>query len=338
MTSLLRTKLDVLQDSNGYNRGRYEITHAPMDTDLVPTNGHDSKYFDILHERRADLDFLMPQFYNGYTRAGLDGFDGKGSGSLKASTIYSSLANDMFDKEPNKVVFGHCISDCSGTGSNVNANQALQIQQEIKEFNDGEFACNGGAFFWVATHDAGGAWSDQVVSEVSLTSGCSNSSPPSPKPTSIMPTPEPTPSPTTLQPTVVTLAPTKSPLATSTPEPTSQPTSIPTTSQPTEEPTAVTSATSLAPTSPHPNPEPTTSVPTPGPSLHPTPLPTTSHPTAEPTVITPAPTKLHLSSSQPIYELVISSESRCGESELHARETCGNVYQTKNDCAAGEWC
>eukprot|EP00985_Skeletonema_marinoi_P033290 scaffold40952_cov577-Skeletonema_marinoi.AAC.1 len=107
----------------------------------------------------------MPQFYNGYTRAGLDGFDGTGSGSIKASTIYSSLANEMFDNEPNKVVFGHCISDCSGTGSNVNANQAVQIQQEIKDFNNGEFACNGGAFFWVATHDIGGAWSDQVVSE-----------------------------------------------------------------------------------------------------------------------------------------------------------------------------
>ena len=94
MTSLLRTKLDVLQDSNGYNRGRYEITHAPMDTDLVPTNGHDSKYFDILHERRADLDFLMLQFYNGYTRAGLDGFDGKESGSIKAAAAHQNFIQE----------------------------------------------------------------------------------------------------------------------------------------------------------------------------------------------------------------------------------------------------
>ena len=173
LTSSLRTKLDILQAGNGYNRGRYELTHAPMDSDLA----RDSKYFGILRERRADLDFLMPQFYNGSTRAGRDGFDGSGAGQIKASTIYSSLANYLFDREPNKVVFGHCISDCSGTGSNVDANQAVQIQKQIKAYNNGEFRCNGGAFFWVANHDVGGAWSDQVVREVSLTSGCSESQP-----------------------------------------------------------------------------------------------------------------------------------------------------------------
>jgi len=316
MTSLLRTKLDLLQSNNGYNRGRYEITHAPMDTDLVPSNGHDSKYFDILHERRADLDFLMPQFYNGYTRAGLDGFDGTGSGSIKASTIYSSLANEMFDNEPNKVVFGHCISDCSGTGSNVNANQAVQIQQEIKDFNNGEFACNGGAFFWVATHDIGGAWSDQVVSEVSLSAGCSNSQTTSSTVT-------------TTTTTTVTHAPSKAPTSPPNPEPTtfmptSEPTSVPTTSPTTVEPTAVTPAPSSPPT-----PEPTTSVPTSEP---------TSPPTAEPTVVTPAPTKSPHSTPQPTAELVVSRENRCGQSELQARETCGNVCVSSADCSAGEWC
>ncbi len=191
LTSSLRTKLDILRAGNGYNRGRYELTHAPMDSDLA----RDSKYFGILRERRADLDFLMPQFYNGSTRAGTDGFDGSGAGQIKASTIFSSLANNLFDREPNKVVFGHCISDCSGTGSNVNANQAVQIQKQIKEYNNGEFKCNGGAFFWVANRDVGGAWSDQVVREVSLTSGCSKSQP-QPTPTNaprLHPHPQPVP-------------------------------------------------------------------------------------------------------------------------------------------------
>jgi len=76
MTYLLRTKLDNLQATNGYNRGRYELTHAPMDSDLLPT----SKYFEILHQHRADLDFLMPQFYNGVTRPAVDGVDGTGAG------------------------------------------------------------------------------------------------------------------------------------------------------------------------------------------------------------------------------------------------------------------
>ena len=337
MTSLLRTKLDALQASNGYNRGRYEITHAPMDADLVPSNGHDSKYFDILHERRADLDFLMPQFYNGYTRAGLDGFDGTGAGSIKASAIYSSLANDMFDNEPNKVVFGHCISDCSGTGSNVNANQAVQIHQEIKQFNNGEFACNGGAFFWVATHDYGGGWSDQVVSEVSLSAGCSNSQTTSSTVT------------TTTTTTTVTDAPSKAPTSPPTPEPSSAPTT-----QPTKEPTTVTSSPTKASATNPPTHQPTTSMPTSEPTSvpttspptteptvmtsQPTPLPTTAQPTAEPTVSTPAPTKSPQSTPQPTDGLVVNIEYRCGPTELHARETCGKVCATSADCSEGEEC
>lgn len=75
-----------------------------------------------------------------------------------------------------QVVFGHCISDCSGTGSNTNSAQAVQITSDLKSVNDGEFACNGGAFFWVAAHDANGAWSSAVGQEVSKTAGCSHGS------------------------------------------------------------------------------------------------------------------------------------------------------------------
>lgn len=62
LTSKLRNKLDALQLTNGYNRGRYIVTHAPMDSDLTTP----SPYFQILKARRADLDFLMPQVCNGY--------------------------------------------------------------------------------------------------------------------------------------------------------------------------------------------------------------------------------------------------------------------------------
>lgn len=141
LTRLLRVKLDALQATNGYGPDRYELTHAPMDSDLTPTS---SAYFQILHNRRADLDFLMPQFYNGVTRPGTDGVDGTGAGSMSAASMFSSLSNEMFDGEPHKVVFGHCISDCGGTGSNVNAAQATQITADLKTYNNGELACNGG--------------------------------------------------------------------------------------------------------------------------------------------------------------------------------------------------
>ena len=59
-----------------------------------------------------------------------------------------------------------------GSSSNANAAQAVQITSDLKEINDGEFACNGGAFFWVAFNDINGGWSDAVVAEVSKTAGC----------------------------------------------------------------------------------------------------------------------------------------------------------------------
>ena len=103
LTSKLRTKLDALQLINGDNRGRYEVTHAPMESDLSPST---SKYFQILKARHQDLDFLMPQFYNGVTRAQTDGISGSGVGSISAGTLFSSLANELFNMKPHKVVFG----------------------------------------------------------------------------------------------------------------------------------------------------------------------------------------------------------------------------------------
>ncbi len=162
-------KLDALQLSNGYNRGRYELTHAPMDTDV---SSPDSKYYQILKNRANDLDFLMPQFYNGVTHPAVDGVDGTGAGSRSATELFGNLANDLFAGEPNKVVFGFCISDCAEW--NANQDQAVQVLSDLKAYNGGEFWCNGGAFFWLALNDAGGVWSAPVLNEVSVTAGCSN--------------------------------------------------------------------------------------------------------------------------------------------------------------------
>ena len=43
-----------------------------------------------------------------------------------------------------QVTFGFCISDCGFTGSNTNAAQAVKILTDLKTYNGGEFACNGG--------------------------------------------------------------------------------------------------------------------------------------------------------------------------------------------------
>ncbi len=257
LTSQLRQKLDEASTTK-----TYELSHVPMDSDLVPT----SKYYQLLKAQHWNLDFVMPQFYNSITRPALDGFDGSGSGQVSASSVYTEIANDLFPGQPDKVVFGFCISDCSATGSNANGFQAANVMEGIKTYNNGEFACNGGgkfffgslhslltlciiisfshltesssllflllAFFWVMEHDTNNSnsFSNPVSAVLETTSGCIGNGP-SPTPPPTAGTPEPTSPPTN--------------------DPTPLPTSPPTTASPTNDPTPV-------PTSP-----PTTASPTP---------------------------------------------------------------------------
>ncbi|KAL7533006.1 hypothetical protein ACHAXR_004990 [Thalassiosira sp. AJA248-18] len=172
MTRLLRQKLDAITPSR-----EYELSHVPMDSDMVT----DSPYYTILKEESANLNYVMPQFYNGVTRPAQDGFADNGVGNVSALSIYNNIvkADGIFPGQPNKVVFGFCISqDCINNGSGVTSSQAVSVLQEIKA--TAEFACNGGAFFWVAGSDTGGSWSDPVSAEVSLTAGCSGTGIPSP--------------------------------------------------------------------------------------------------------------------------------------------------------------
>lgn len=104
LTSKLRTKLDALATQPA--TGRYELSHAPMDADLTI----DSEYYKILKARNADLDFLMPQFYNGVTRAVTDGIEGTANGPSSAVSIYNNLVTDLFSNEPEKV---SCTCDYS---------------------------------------------------------------------------------------------------------------------------------------------------------------------------------------------------------------------------------
>ena len=181
ITSKLRTKLDALGTG-------YELTHAPMDSDLDGT-----KYYDVLKERNADLDFLMPQFYNGISRPVSDGFAGSGTGAVSAKSVYDTLVSDMFGGAPEKVVFGFCIDDCGGTGSNASGSQAVTVMQQVGT----HYPCHGGAFFWVALKDYGGSWSDVVWAEIAPSSGCSAGQLPTVSPTvSAKPTNSPTPAPT----------------------------------------------------------------------------------------------------------------------------------------------
>merc|ERR1711862_1089844 len=113
-----------------------------------------------------------------------------------------------FDGDATKIIFGFCISDCSGTGSNANAVQAAGVMNSLRDHHP----CNGGAFFWVAAHDTSGSWSQIVSDEISPYSGCSDAPTVSKKPTPPTTAPVNPPATPTLPPAPITASPTKSPV------------------------------------------------------------------------------------------------------------------------------
>ncbi len=70
-----------------------------MDSDLTIS----SPYYQLLKAQRDNLDFLMPKFDNGTSKPIIDGFDSAGVGAISAASVYTNLANDLFNFEPGKV-------------------------------------------------------------------------------------------------------------------------------------------------------------------------------------------------------------------------------------------
>jgi hypothetical protein len=157
----------------------------------------------------------MPQYYNGIVRPDADGLTGTGQGSMSALDHATDVANDIFDGDMTRVVFGFCIKNCVGSTTGA---QAAGIMTELGTYH----SCNGGAFFWVAEHDTGGSWSQEVSSVVQPNEGCSAvavlpttspvvpSRPPSPRPTRF-PSETPTRRPSTTSTQLPTLTPSRLP-------------------------------------------------------------------------------------------------------------------------------
>ena len=131
--------------------GRNMVTHTPMDSDLAVslTTGAQSAYVDMLASVSDSIDFLMIQFYNGYARPAQDGFDGPTVyyGSMKASTIFDNVVDNVFGGQEHRVVVGFCIADCSYTGSNADATSARNVMAKVN--TDYECKCEyGGEPSW----------------------------------------------------------------------------------------------------------------------------------------------------------------------------------------------
>lgn len=87
--------------------GQNIVTHAPMETDCQ----QGTAYYNILKNNAAYLDFLMPQYYNGYTRPALDGLSTTSGGPRpNALPHYNTLVDDVFSGDATRVIFGFCVS------------------------------------------------------------------------------------------------------------------------------------------------------------------------------------------------------------------------------------
>ena len=163
------------------------VTHAPMEPDMMPGRG----YYNVMQATAASVDFVMPQYYNANSRPALDGLAG-GSGRISAGDHFRTLVDNVFGGDATRVVFGFCIGDCSGTGSNADAAAGVRVMQELAV----QHPCNGGAFFWVVEDDTNGDWSGTVGAVVEATRGCSSGgggTPPTPPVVSVPPPTPPTP-------------------------------------------------------------------------------------------------------------------------------------------------
>ncbi|EOD11629.1 hypothetical protein EMIHUDRAFT_214491 [Emiliania huxleyi CCMP1516] len=121
------------------------LTHAPMDPDLCTTSIHPGcreEYLNILAGQSEMIDFIMPQYYNGWQRPSTN-FTG-------ALQHFSALASTAFGGDASKVVFGFCVSDC--TGFNTGGADALRVVQLL----DAAVPANGGSFFWESSADIRG--------------------------------------------------------------------------------------------------------------------------------------------------------------------------------------
>jgi len=144
-----------------------ELTHAPMEPDVVPGTA----YFTVLKKVASSLDFLMPQYYNGYVQS-LTNFPG-------ALKHFTDITEQMFDGDASKVVYGFCISDCSSF--NLDGYESADVMEKISD----TYPCNGGAFFWVAYDDTNGSWSKPMEGQLGLNSAtCADPDRPVPPPVS----------------------------------------------------------------------------------------------------------------------------------------------------------
>jgi len=117
------------------------VSHAPMDRDVDKGD----PYYDLIKSISSSVDYVLPQYYNGFMKPG--------NNPNVAKTHFTNLANDVFGGDASKVLFGFCPTDCGSF--NVNSTQAVSVMKAVT----GWFPDNGGAYFWAGAADRRSVWS-----------------------------------------------------------------------------------------------------------------------------------------------------------------------------------
>jgi len=107
------------------------LTHTPLDWHLDENDG----YYNVLKEVGQHIDFLMPQYYNGYIQPTVQGVE------MGLVPHYSKLVHEVYGGDARRILHGFCVNDCSTF--NVDGQQALQNFKKLQE----SFPDAGGVFF-----------------------------------------------------------------------------------------------------------------------------------------------------------------------------------------------
>eukprot|EP01059_Diplonema_ambulator_P022424 TRINITY_DN37711_c0_g1_i1.p1 TRINITY_DN37711_c0_g1~~TRINITY_DN37711_c0_g1_i1.p1 ORF type:complete len:461 (+),score=112.81 TRINITY_DN37711_c0_g1_i1:47-1429(+) len=142
------------------------VGHIGHDTHLV----EGTWYHNAMRRASGVTDFLVAQYFDGLTRPGLEGL----GGGVYASAMvhYTELVETCFNGDSTKVVFGLCISSCSASNSNTDAQAAVSLMQQLQT----RYTCNGGISYW-AGDDADGSWGTSVKGVMEEAGPCTAEAP-----------------------------------------------------------------------------------------------------------------------------------------------------------------
>ncbi|MDG1959133.1 MAG: glycosyl hydrolase family 18 protein [Candidatus Binatia bacterium] len=153
LTKELRTGLDAA--SPGVHK---TVSHAPMDVQLdilgtcpAAMGFGDASYVPVLEATTDDVDFIMPQFYNGCFNPHVP----EQTAEFLAS--YGALA-DIYDGDASRVAVGFCAEDCAGTGSNATPSEVVDVLQQVYA----QYPNNGGLMMWESGADTSGQYSAAI--------------------------------------------------------------------------------------------------------------------------------------------------------------------------------